>query len=118
VRFKLASGAWTTVRTTGKDAAGAIIENDAGCILANVITSGTGTTMSVTHNFRNKSLRLVAVDAAGLEHPANARGSIDVTHFEQIEFQFDVSRDRIKEFRLETRVYEEVEIPGVVLKRR
>jgi RNA polymerase sigma factor (sigma-70 family) len=118
VRFKLASGPWKTIHTTGKDAAGVIVENDAGCIFTNATASGRGTTMSVTHNLRNKSLRLVGVDTAGLEYPAIDRASIDVTHFEQIEFQFDVSRNRIKEFRLQSRVYEEVEIPGIALKRQ
>jgi hypothetical protein len=72
----------------------------------------------VTHNIMEKSLRLVAVDGDGAEFPGEIQGATGVKDFQQIVVEFDQPPEQINKFRLQTRPYEEVEIPGIALKRK
>ena len=87
-------------------------------IFGDAIATKKGTTLSVTHNIQDKSVRLVAVDGDGKELPAEIRSGTGVKDFQQIVVEFDQPPEQIKEFRLQTRPYEEVEIPGIALELR
>ena len=86
-------------------------------IVGNAFAIANGTSLSVIHNFQHHSVRLVAVDDQGKSHAGSLGGTIDVTDFRQLTFQFDVALTQIKDFRLEVRPHEQVEIPGIALER-
>ncbi len=118
VRFKVAAGPWNTIQTTAKNVCSGGTKDGASYISGDAIATARGTSLSVTHNSQNQSVRLVAVDFAGSEHPGVIQSTIDVTVFRQVKFDFDQPLEQIKEFRLEARPYEEVEIPRVALHRK
>jgi RNA polymerase sigma factor (sigma-70 family) len=117
VRFQVAAGPWNTIQTWGKNS-GSVGGVDASYIFGKAIATTKGTTISVTHNILDKSLRLIAVDGAGEELPARIRSDGGAKDFRQLVVEFDQPPEGIKEFRLQTRPYEEVEIPRIALKRR
>jgi RNA polymerase sigma factor (sigma-70 family) len=117
VHFKVAAGPWKTIQTWGKNAGG-VGGIDASYIFGDPIATEKGTAISVTHDIRDKSVRLIAIDGDGKEHPPEIRSGTGVKNFQQIVVEFDRPLDQIKEFRLQTRSYEEVEIPRIALKRR
>jgi hypothetical protein len=117
VRFKVAGGPWNTIRTWAKNPGG-IGEFGASYIFGNPIATQKGTALAVTHNIQDKAVRLIAVDRADKELPAEIRSDTGVKDFRQLVVEFEQPPEEIKEFRLQTRPYEEVEIPGVVLKRK
>ncbi len=114
VRFEVASGGWTTVQTWGKSP-GALGSVNASYIFSAPIASKMGTTLSVTHNLHDVSVRLVAVDRSGKEHPSVFRSGAGVQEFAQMTVEFPLPPEQINEFRVQTRPYEVVEIPGVAL---
>ncbi len=91
---------------------------DASFIFGDTIATKKGTTLSVTHDILEKSLRLVAIDSQGEEVPGKTRSATSVKDFRQIVVEFDQTPEQIKEFRIQTRTYEEVEIPRIALKRK
>lgn len=91
---------------------------DASYIFGDAVATKKGTTLSVTHNIQGKSVRLVAVDGDGEEFSGEIRSTSGVKDFEQIVVEFDQPPEQIKEFRLQTRPYEEVGIPRITLKRK
>jgi RNA polymerase sigma factor (sigma-70 family) len=117
VRFKVAAGPWKTIQTWGKEP-GAVGRIDASYIFGDTIATKNGTAISVTHNILDKSIRLVAIDGDGEELPAEIRSASGVKDFQQIVVEFGKPPDQIKEFRLQTRLYEEIEIPRIALKRK
>jgi hypothetical protein len=62
-------------------------------------------------------VRLVAVHGDGEESPGEIRSATGVKDFQQIVVEFDQPPEQIKEFRLQTRRYEEIAIPGIALER-
>jgi hypothetical protein len=117
VRFKVAAGPWKTIQTWGKGA-GAVGGVEASYIFGGAIPTDKGTTISVTHDIRDKAVRLIAIDGDGKELLGQIRSMVGVKDFQQIATEFDQPPDQIKEFRLQTRTYEEVEIPRIALNRR
>jgi RNA polymerase sigma factor (sigma-70 family) len=117
VRFKVATGPWNTIATIGKFAGGGGARFDVGYIFGDAIATAKGTSLSVTHNIENQSIRIAAVDDDGKELAAVIRSTTDVTHFRQVTVEFDQPPNRIKEFQLQVRPYEQVEIPGIALER-
>ncbi len=115
VNFKVAAGPWRTVRTWGKNP-GSVGSLNGSYIFSDAIATRTGTTLSVTHDILDKSVRLVAVDGDGKEHPAMVRSGGGVKDFRQLVVEFELSPEAIQEFRFQARPYEEVEIPGVVIR--
>ena len=73
--------------------------------------------MTVTHTLRDVSVRLIAVDLNGKEWQSHAQSSLSVNELSQIEVDFPLPLDRIKEFHVETLPLQLVEIPGVALER-
>ena len=118
VRFEVAAGPWETIATWDKmvrvaSAPGSvrvtsIVDRSPprrGRRYRSLITSGT-------------TVRLVAVDVEGKILPAEVRSGGGVKDFRQLVVEFDQPPEQIKEFRLQTRPYEEVEIPRIALKRK
>jgi hypothetical protein len=63
-------------------------------------------------------VRLVAVDGDGEEFPGEIQSQTGVKDFTQMVVEFEQPPEQTKEFRLQTRPYEEVEIPRINLKRK
>ena len=118
VLFKVAAGPWKTIQTWGKNPGGVGSRFGPSYIFSGAIATKKGTTLSVTHNIQDKPVRLVAVDVDGKELPAEIRSGTGVKDFQQIVVEFDQPPEQIKEFRLQTRPYEEVQIPRIALKRK
>jgi len=116
VRFEVASAVWSTIQTWGKHS-GALGSINGSYIFSAPIATKTGTTLSVTHNLLDVDLRLVAVDRHRKEHLAEFRSGAGVKDFKQITVEFPLPPEQIQEFRVQTRPYEVVEIPGVALDR-
>ncbi len=115
VRFEVASGAWTTVQTW-RDSSGAIGTMNACYIFGAAIATKKGTTTSVTHDLHDVNVRVVALDGDGEEWPPDVRSSSGVKDFIQLVVEFPLPPEQIREFRVQTRPYEVVEIPGVALR--
>ena len=116
IHFKVAAGPWSTVQTWGTNS-GAVGRADASFIFGDPIATSKGTSLSVTHNIQNMAVRIVAVDGTGEEQPGTVRSGSGVKDFQQIVVEFNLPSQQIKEFRVQTRPYQEVEIPGIALKR-
>jgi hypothetical protein len=116
VRFKVAAGAWKTVQVWGTSPGARGARTGTSYIFGKPIETRKGTTLSVTHNIKDDSVRLVAVDGDGKEHPAEFRSGSGVGEFRQLVGEFDLPPKQIKEFRVQTRAFEEVEVQGVALK--
>ena len=117
VRFKVAAGPWNTIQTWGKNPGSRGDRDGPSYIFSRAIATKKGTTLSVTHNIQDKPVQLVAVDGDGEVHPAEIRSGGGVGNFQQLVVEFDQPPEQIKEFWLQTRPYQEVEIPGIALKR-
>jgi RNA polymerase sigma factor (sigma-70 family) len=118
VLFKVAAGPWNTVLTRGKNQGSGGSAIGPSYIFSRAIATNKGTTLSVTHNIRDKPVRIVAVDGDGKVHPAEILSGGGVKDFRQIVVEFDQPPEQIKEFWLQSRIYEEVRIPGIALKPR
>jgi hypothetical protein len=116
VRFEVAAGPWQTVKTWGKEPGALGSRIGPSYIFGGAIATKEGTTLSVTHDIQDVSVRLVAVDLDGKEHPAARTSWSGVKEFHQLVGEFDLPPERIKEFQVQTRPYERVEVPGVPLK--
>ncbi len=117
VRFKVAAGPWKTIQNWGKNPGG-VGGIDASYIFGEPIATKEGTTLSVTHDIQDRSVQIVAIGGDGEELPAKIRSSIGVNHFQQIVVEFDQPPEQIVGFRLQTRSYDEVEVPRIALKRK
>jgi RNA polymerase sigma factor (sigma-70 family) len=117
IHFKAAAGPWSTVQTSGTNS-GAVARVDASFIFGDAIATKKGTSLSVTHNIQKMAVRIVAVDDTGEEQPGAVRSCSAVTDFQQIVVEFALPADQIKQFRVQTRPYQEVEIPGIHLKHK
>jgi hypothetical protein len=116
VRFEVAAGAWTTVQTWGTSE-GAVGTTHGSYIFSAPIATKQGTTLSVTHDLHDVCLRVIAVDREGAERPSEFRSTAGVKDFVQVTVEFPLPLEQIKEFRVQTRPYEVVEVPGVALGR-
>lgn len=117
LHFKVAAGPWQTIGNMGKGG-GAVSGIGVSYIFSGAIAGDNKTSLAVTHNIRDRSVRVVAIDVDGHEIPAKAGSSAGVQDFEQALLEFDLPQDQIKEFRLQSRPFEEVEIPRVALRRK
>ncbi len=117
VHFEVAAGPWQTVQTWGTSSGGRASRSGPSYIFGEAIATKKGTTaLPVTHSIRDVSVRLVAVDRDGKEHPAEILSSTGVGDYHQLVGEFDLPPEQIGEFRVQTRPYERVELQGVALK--
>jgi hypothetical protein len=111
VRFQIAGGPWHTEANAGMSASAI----GAGYIFGDAIRTKNGTSLAVTHDLKGMALRVLAIDSAGKEHPGAIRSNLGVKGFQQIKVEFELPPELIKNFVLQTRPYQEVEIPGIAL---
>jgi hypothetical protein len=116
--FKVEAGSWRTILTWEKGSGGADLPDGSTILHGEPIATRVGTVQSVTHNIREKSVRLVAVAEDGAELSCEARSFVVAKDFQHLDFLCDRPPERIKEYRLQTRPYEEVEIPHIALRRK
>ncbi|MDR3620600.1 MAG: sigma-70 family RNA polymerase sigma factor [Paludisphaera borealis] len=115
IRFEVAAGPWKTVQEWGKSPGSFGSRNGTSFIFSDLIATGKGTALSVTHSIEDRSVRIVAVDQKDKEHLSKTRSGGGVWNYSQLVVEFDLPPDQIKEFRVQTREYEKVEIPNVAL---
>ncbi len=118
IRFKVASGPWQTVQTWGNNPGGRASAFGPSFIFGDAIATPKGTTLSVTHTILDRPVRLMALDVDGKEFPATVRSGTSVKDFQQLVVEFELPPDQIKEFRVQTRPFEEVDVRDVALKRK
>ena len=114
VRFQVASGPWHTELTGGKRSS-ALGTATAGYIFGDAIATKKGTSLAVTHDLKGMALRLVALDGDGREHPGVIRSGLGVNGFQQIKIEFELPPEQITSFLVQTRPYQELEIPSIAL---
>jgi RNA polymerase sigma factor (sigma-70 family) len=117
VRFQVAAGPWKTIEAWGKESGAIGSRSGPSYIFSGAIATKEGTVFSVTHDIQDKPVRIVAVSADGKEVPGEVRSVSGVRDFLQLVVQFNQPPEQIRKFRLQTRPYEGVEIPGIALKR-
>ena len=116
VRFEVATGPWVTVQTWGNNPGSRGSRDGSNYIFGQALATEKGSTLSVTHNLKDVSVRLIAVDRKGKEHTAETRSGAGVSDYHQLVVEFDLPPEQIEEFRVQTRNFERVELPGVALK--
>jgi hypothetical protein len=115
ISFEAAAGFWKTVQEWGKRQGSFGSRNGASFIFSEPIPTDKGTVLSVTHSIEDRSTRIVAVDRDGKEHTSEIRSGGGVGNFRQLVVEFGLPPDRIEGFRVQTREFEKLEIPGVAL---
>jgi hypothetical protein len=116
--FKVEAGSWRTILTWEKGSGGEDLPDGSTILHGQPIATRVGTVQSVTHNIRDKAVRLVAVAEDGAELSCGAWSFVVAKDFQHLDFICDRPPERLKEYRLQTRPYEEVEIPHIALKRQ
>jgi hypothetical protein len=118
IRFKVAAGPWNTIQGWGKNPGGVGKRDGPSYIFGDAIATKKGTTLAVTHDIWDETVRLIAIDRDGEELPAEIRSASGVKNFRQMVVEFDRPPEQIKQFQLQSRSYEEVEIPRIALRRK
>ena len=85
-------------------------------IFGEAVAGKKGTILTVSHDLGDVAVRIVAVDRSGREQAYVGHTSTGVKDFYQLAAEFDLDPEAIREYRLQTRPYERVEIPGITLK--
>jgi len=116
VRFGVAAGPWKA------EASGRGGEAQGGDQLAVIFGTARpvkgGTAITVSHSPVDRALRLVVVDTDGKTRSAGRVQTGGAGKIVQIDAEFDVPPDRVREFRLQGRPYEWAEFPDVRLNLR
>jgi len=123
VRARLAAGPWKTVASNdGKGGVGSFVDGRKFSFgKARPYTAGgrSMTVFSVAHNYLEHDRRIVAIDREGREHPAvsyssgsdgDKKWALDL-----IDAEFPLPPDRIRDYQVQFRPFEVVEIKGVAL---
>jgi hypothetical protein len=116
VDCQVATGPWRTLETTsgsGVSARGGAPGQNR--VFSEALETAKGTALFVTHDIQDLDVRIIAVDRDGKEHEPRSAGGAGVRGFHQLGAEFSLKRDAIREFRLQTRPYERLEIPDVAL---
>jgi RNA polymerase sigma factor (sigma-70 family) len=118
VHFKVAAGPWDPIVKWGKNPGAVGNKNGPSYIFGIPIATRNGTALSVTHNIQDKPVRLVAIGRDDKEVPAKISSGGGVDRFQQLVVEFNLPPNQIQGFQLQTRPFEEVEIPRIALKPR
>lgn len=117
VQLHAATGPWKTVGTSDGQSAGAVsTRSGPSYIFGEAVTLKGRTILTVSHDIGNAAVRIVAVDRGGRERPPVAQPGAGAKDFYQVTAEFDLGSEAIREYRLQTRPYERVEVPGIALK--
>ncbi len=115
--FRVAAGPWNTCQTWGPSQ-GAVGGISVSYIFSAPIATQEGTVLSVTHNIQDKSVRVIAIDLNGQQVEGKTRSGSGVRDFHQLSVEFGLPPARIKEFCVQSRSFEQVDIPGIALRRK
>jgi RNA polymerase sigma factor (sigma-70 family) len=116
VRFEMAAGPWKTSQTWARSQGAIGNRFGPSYIFSAPIATTTGTVLAVTHNIPNTlAVRLVAVDGNGQERAAKPKSGSGVGDFHQLVGEFDLPVNQIREFRVQTRPFEQIEIKDIAL---
>jgi hypothetical protein len=125
VEVRVATGSWKTEASNdGGGGVGMFVNGHKFCFGKARTYQAYGrslTAIAVAHNFLGKDRRLVAFDRKGERHPSiYSTGSDGDPRWviDQIDAEFDLPPDRIKEYQVQFRPYEEAVIRGIALKPR
>ena len=120
ISFELADGPWKTVETTeGTGARGGSSRIGPSFVFGEAVaTKDGGTTITVTHDIAELSVRIAAVDLDQREHASIGGGGAGVGKFEQLAAVFDLPPEAFHEYRLQTRSYKRAELKGIALNPR
>ncbi len=126
VQVRLAAGAWKTeVSNDGRGGVGMFVNGHKfsfGKARAYQAYGRSMTVFAVAHNFFGQDRRLVAVDRDGKPHPADptrpGRTETRSWVIDLIDAEFDLPPDRIKEYQVQFRPFEQAEIKDIALKPR
>ena len=117
VELHAATGPWQTVGVSdGHSPGGVSSAFGPSYIFGEAVAGKKGAILTVSHDIGDVAVRIVAVDRAGRERPQVGQTATGVKDFYQIAAVFDLGPEAIQEYRLQTRPYERVEIPGIALK--
>jgi len=115
IHFEAAAGPWETILDWG-NSPGAFGSPTRSFIFSKSIATSKGTVVSLSHDIEDRQIQILAVDRKGDMHPAKSRsGGGGVKKFSQLVVEFELPPDQIKEFRVQAREYEKIEIPDVQL---
>src|SRR5205823_5961738 len=119
VEFHAAAGPWQTVGTNdGKSPVAVGSGVGPSYIFGEAVAGKDRTTLTVSHDIGDQSVRIVAIDRAGREcRPARTQGS-GASNFHQTAATFDLGPEAIREYRLQARPYQRADIPGVAARPR
>jgi hypothetical protein len=119
VQVLVAIGPWETVGTDDGRSQGGVSTNKGLCyIFGEAIAARKGTVLTLAHNIDGREARVVAVDRDGRERAPTRAPATGVKDFCLIGAEFDLRPEAIKEYRLQTRGFQHVEIPGIALNPR
>jgi RNA polymerase sigma factor (sigma-70 family) len=125
VRVRVASGPWTTeAKNDGRGGVGLFANGHKfsfGKARAYWSRGQSMTVFAVAHNFLGRDRRLVAIDRDGKPYVGQSSLGSDGDPkwmLDLIDCEFPLPPDRIKEFQVQFRPYEEAEIRGIALKPR
>jgi len=116
VEFSSATGPWQTVGVNKGNAGGVASKFGPSYAFGEPVAARKGTVLTVSHDIKDVAVRLVAVDRGGQEREAVRRTGGGVKDFYQMTAEFDLGPGVIREYRLQTRSFERVEIPGIILR--
>jgi hypothetical protein len=117
VVFSVASAPWQTIKNSdGQNSFGYSSRNGPSILFGRAFATTRGTVITVTHDIKDVAVRLVAVGIDGKEYPAVETNGGGVNNMRQLTAEFDRPREKIREFKLQVRPYERVEIPEIALK--
>jgi hypothetical protein len=117
VEFHAATGPWRTVGISdGRNPGGFSSKFGSSYIFGEAVAGKRGTILTVSHDIGDVAVRIAAVDRDGRERPHVGHTGTGVKDFYQIAAEFDLGLEAIREYRLQTRPYERVEIAGIALK--
>ncbi|APW62736.1 ECF RNA polymerase sigma factor SigW [Paludisphaera borealis] len=116
IYFQVHTSPWKTMRMFGKSESASGSISGPSFITSEAIATEKGTKWTITHNFPDdKPFRVVAIDQNDVEHPARNHSGLGVPSFQQLNMEFDLLPDQIKQFLVQTRGLEKIEIPNIML---
>jgi len=116
VRFIVASGVWDTLAETDGQSVESQGKRQLGFAFAPAYEHEGATKITIAHNVGDRDVRIVAVDRDGKSIPSSPASSAGAQGFIQMTASFPGLRLKdVKEFRVQSRVFQVVEIQNVSL---
>jgi len=115
LRFRIGSGPWETIQSLG-EGRGSTASLAGGFVSSGAIPGKDGgTIVALAHNIDDgRLIRVVAVDAAGSEFLGTG-GSASAGEVRQVTVKYPLAPDKIREFRVQIRLLDELTIPNIAI---